>query len=273
MKNLMMTLSLALMTTTAFASESITIVTKEVEEFTFEKSMNTGGAGAGGTAPAKGPGGITGTGVGTGLDGGFTGGLGSTTGGGLGGGAPIGTPDVFGTRMNQVGQVIATAKDIVALGEAIYTLVQKGKPTNATEFAPVSIVPKDPISKEIVDPFEMENCSFPVEKKYRTQMKTGGSVVVDFEYMVVYSYGCGYNGAGKYIQSAMVQPVRVKSTYGWDFNASMRLTGIMNHGTKAEPVVGAMLTIKYSFNSWRTALERNDTIHITGDGQLKTYTR
>ena len=169
--------------------------------------------------------------------------------------------------------VIATAKDIVALGEAMYTLVQKGKPSNTTEFAPVSIVPKDPISKEIVDPFDMEYCSFPVEKKYRTQMKTAGSVVVDFEYMVVYSYGCSYSGAGKYIQSAMVQPVRVKSTYGWDFNATMRLTGIMNHGTKAEPNVGAMLTIKYSMNSWRTAFEKNDTIHITGDGQLKTYSR
>jgi hypothetical protein len=252
MKNLMMTLSLALVTTTAFASEpKITIETKEVKSFSFEKGIKPMGDTAG-----AGSGGITG-------DGGITGGLGGI---GVGGGTGP-------SRFDQVGQVIATAKDIVALGEAIYTLVQKGKPSNTTEFAPVSIVPKDPISKEIVDPFDMEYCSFPVEKKYRSQMKTGGSVVVDFEYMVVYSYGCSYNGAGKYIQSAMVQPVRVKATYGWDFNATMKLSGIMNHGTKAEPNVGAMLTIKYSMNSWRTAFEKNDTIHITGDGQLKTYSR
>ncbi len=269
MKNLMMTLSFALLTGSAFASEpTMTIVTKEVKSFSFEKGIKPMGDTAG-----AGPGGITGTGVGTGTTGGITGGITGGLGGiGVGGGG-LGPTDTFGTRMNQVGMVIATAKDIVALGEAIYTLVQKGKPSNTTEFAPVSIVPKDPISKEIVDPFDMEYCSFPVEKKYRTQMKTAGSVVVDFEYMVVYSYGCSYNGAGKFIQSAMVQPVRVKSTYGWDFNASMKLSGIMNHGTKAEPNVGAMLTIKYSMNSWRTAFEKNDTIHITGDGQLKTYSR
>jgi hypothetical protein len=278
MKNLMMTLSLALVSTTAMAVETISIETREVESFSFESNAkfmnNTGGSRSGATTPAKGPSGITGTGVGTGLDGGITGGLGTTT-GGLGGGG-IGTPTGgtgFDQGVQRVGQVIATAKEVVALGEAIYNLVQKGKPSNTTEYAPISVVPKDPISKEIVDPFDMENCTFPVEKKYRTQMKSGSTVAVDFEYMVIYSYNCSYNGAGKYIQSALVQPVRVKTSYGWDFSASMRLSGIMNHGTKADPMVGAMLTIKYSFVSWGTALERNDTLHITGDGQLKTYTR
>jgi hypothetical protein len=69
----------------------------------------------------------------------------------------------------------------------------------------------------------------------------------------------------------MVQPVSVKTSYGWDFNATMKLNGIMNHGSKAQPVVGAMLSIKYSMNSWHTAFERNDTVHITGNGELKNY--
>ena len=169
------------------------------------------------------------------------------------------------------GEVIAIAKEIVALGEQVYTLVQKGKPSNTTSFTPINIVPKDPISKEIVDPLDMENCSFPVQKKFATKMMTGGVEVVRFEYMVLYTYNCSYNGTGKYIQNAIVQPVSVKTGYGWDFNASMKLQGITNHGTKAQPVVGAILTIKYSMNSWRMAFERNDTVHISGNGELKIF--
>jgi hypothetical protein len=238
MKNLMMSLTLAVLSTGAFAApEKITIETVEVKAFhSTLKGFDVVGAGGGIATP------------------------------------PVTTPPAStGVSMDQVGQVIAIAKDIVALGESVYTLVQKGKPSNTTDFTPISIVPKDPISKQIADPLDMENCSFPVQKKFATTMKSGSTEVVKFEYMVIYTYGCSYNGVGKFIQNAIVQPVSVKTTYGWDFNATMKLAGIMNHGTKTEPVVGAMLTIKYSMNSWRTAFERNDTVHITGKGELKSY--
>jgi hypothetical protein len=254
MKNLVIMLSLALTTTGAFAArEELIIETVEVKNFSTELKggVNVGGAGG---AQGGGQGGLLHAKSGAGEV------------AGAAGGASTG-----GISFDQVGQVIAVAKDIVALGESIYTLVQHGKPSNTTEFTPISIVPKDPISKEIVSPFDMENCSFPVEKKFATTMKTGGAEVVKFEYMVIYTYGCSYNGTGKYIQNAIVQPVTVKTSYGWDFAATMKLSGIMNHGTKADPVVGAMLTIKYSMNSWRTAFERNDTVHITGKGELKSY--
>ena len=256
MKNLVIMLSLALTTTGAFAArEELIIETVEIKNFSsaLKGGLDVGGAGG---AQGGGQGGVLNIKAGTDVA-------------GAGSGGSI--PSAGGFSFDQVGQVIAVAKDIVALGESVYTLVQHGKPSNTTDFTPISIVPKDPISKEIVSPFDMENCSFPVEKKFATTMKTGGAEVVRFEYMVIYTYGCSYNGAGKYIQNAIVQPVTVRTSYGWDFSATMKLSGIMNHGTKADPVVGAMLTIKYSMNSWRTAFERNDTVHITGKGELKSY--
>lgn len=171
----------------------------------------------------------------------------------------------------QVGEIIAVAKDIVALGEQIYNLVQKGKPSVTTSYAPISIVPKDPATREIVDPFDMEDCSIPLEKKFSTTVKRGSAELVRFDYMVIYTYGCSYNGKGKYIQSALIQPLNVKVAYGWDVTATMKLNGIMNHGKKGDPIVGAMLSLKYTMNSWNTAYERNDTIHITGAGEVKNY--
>lgn len=237
MKNLMFTLSLTLLANAALATENLTVNTVEVQNFESSslKGMNVAGSGSGTVTPD-----------------------------------PTDPPKY---DLATAGQVVTVAKDIVALGEAIYTLVQKGKPSNTTDFSALAIVPKDPISKEALDPFELETCSFPVEKKFTTSIKRGSSEVVKFEYMVIYVYGCSYNGSGAFIQAAMVQPVSVKTGYGWDFNATMKLSGIMNHGTKADPIAGAMLTIKYQMNSWGNAFERNDTIHITGKGEFKSYTR
>lgn len=176
----------------------------------------------------------------------------------------------LGDRVEQTGKVIQTARDMVALGEAIYELVKKGKPTNVTEYAPISVVPRDPTTKEIADIFDMEGFSMPVEKNYVAKIKNGaGKEVVNFSYKVVYSYGGSYNGAGKYLTNVLIIPGSVRTTFGWEFNATMKLSGMMNHGTKADPVAGVMVTIKYQMNSWSSATERNDTIHITGRGQLK----
>lgn len=246
MKTLLATLTLTFAMANALAAEKFTVETVEVKSFQSTlKGFDTVGAGAGGiTPPSTDP-------------------TTQTT--------PK-TPPTFGDRMDNAGKVIAVAKDLVALGEDIYKLVQKGKPTNTTDFSPIAIVPRDPISKEIVSPFDMEECSMPSEKKYVTTIKSStGGEAVRFEYMVLMSFGCSYNGTGKYIQSAIVQPVSVKTSYGWDFNASMKLNSIMNYGTKAQPVVGAMITIKYQMNSWHTAFERNDTIHITGKGDVKNF--
>lgn len=178
----------------------------------------------------------------------------------------------FGDKVDNVGKVISTAKDLVALGEAVYTLVQKGKPTNTTEYAPISVVPRDSATGAYADPFDLENFSIPVEKNYKVAIKNGnGKSVVDFAYKVVYSYGGSFNGSGSYLTNVMIIPSAVKTSFGWDFTATMKLSGIMNHGSKSDPVAGVMVGIKYQMNSWSTSFERNDTVHITGKGELKNY--
>jgi hypothetical protein len=183
----------------------------------------------------------------------------------------------FGDRVTQVGGVISVAKDVVALGEAVYALVEKGRPKVTTEYSPIDILPRDPSNTEAdpakryaVSPFDMEGFSFPVEKMITAKVKspTGKEAVV-FQYKVVYSYGGSYNGAGKYLTGINIIPASVRVAHGWTFNSTMKLTGMMNHGTRANPIVGAMITIKYSMSSMTQAFERNDTIYIMGDGQMK----
>lgn len=178
----------------------------------------------------------------------------------------------FEQKVERTGKVIQIARDMVALGEAVYELVKKGRPTNTTEYAPISVVPRDPISKQHVEPFELEGFSMPVERNFVAKVKNGlGKDVVSFSYKVMYSYGGSFNGAGKYLTNVIIVPGEIRTTFGWDFNASMKLSGIMNHGTKADPIAGIMVTMKYQMNSWSAAFERNDTIHITGAGEVKNH--
>ena len=175
-------------------------------------------------------------------------------------------------RIEQAGRVITAAKDVVALGEAIYELLNKGRPKITTEYAPISVVPRDPTTKEIVDPFELEGFSMPVEKKFNAKIKNRmGQDVVNFNYKLMYAYGGSYNGTGKYLTGIIIVPGSIFAKKGWIVDSSMKLSGIMNHGSKADPVAGAVINIKYSINSMFQAFERNDTIHVTGRGEMKSY--
>lgn len=178
-----------------------------------------------------------------------------------------GKPD----RVEQAGRVIQTTRDVVALGEAIYELINKGRPVINTSYEPLSIVPKDPMSKEFIDPMDMEGFSMPVEKMYRTRIKAFGITdAVVFEYKLIYSYGGSYNGAGKYLAGVNIIPVRVVAKRGYTVNSTMSMTGMMNHGTRANPIVGVMLTVKYQIGNSGKVMERNDTFHITGAGQMRS---
>jgi hypothetical protein len=194
---------------------------------------------------------------------------------GLDGGVTSGSQDprpTIGDRAETAGKVISAARDMVALGEAIYELVKKGKPSNVTEYAPISVVPRDPMTKEIADVFDLEGFSMPVERNFVSKIKNGtGKEVVVFNYKVMYSYGGSYNGSGKYLTNVIIVPSSVRTSFGWEFNASMKLSGMMNHGSRANPIAGVMVTMKYQMNGWSTSFERNDTIHITGNGQLKNH--
>lgn len=185
-------------------------------------------------------------------------------------GAGPGAPRPSG--LDRTRQVISTAKDFVALGEAVYELVKKGKPSNTTKYEAISVVPKVPGTNQYVDPFDLEGFGIPEERNFTARIKNGaGAEVVRFDYTLIYSYGGSYNGAGQYLSNVMIVPKYVKTTHGWDFTATMSLSGIMNHGSRANPVAGALVAIKYQMNNWRASFERNDTIHVTGKGQVRSY--
>lgn len=166
------------------------------------------------------------------------------------------------------GEVIRMGRELVALGEEVYVLVKKGEAVVNTDYAPISVLPRE--SGNAVDPMELENWRMPVVRTVNVAFKNiYGITMAGLEYKLLFSYGGSYNGKGAYITNAQIVPSKAHAFYGVTFNASMKLSGMTNHGTRANPVAGAMLQMSYKASTILSSIERTDTYQITGRGQIK----
>lgn len=178
--------------------------------------------------------------------------------------------DIYGppTPTDEAGKVISMARDIVALGEDVYNLVAKGKPTNKTDYAPISVVPRE--GNGAVDILDTENWTMPVKRTYTVTYKnTYRQDVVVFSYSVMYAYRGTYNGTGAYLTSVQIVPQSVRTLWGFDFTANMKLGGIVNQGTRANPVAGATILLEYNVSSLIVTQTTVDTFFINGKGGFK----
>ncbi len=167
-----------------------------------------------------------------------------------------------------VGAVIALGRDLVALGEALYQLVLKGKPSVKTEYAPISVLPR--VSGQPVDIFETEGWSTPEKRTYEVKYENlYGVVIVEYKFSVLFSHSGTYNGTGAYLTSVQVVPEFVKVLWGWALDSTMRLGGIQNQGTKENPVAGATIILQYTTSSMFENLQRTTSFFITGKGEIK----
>lgn len=172
--------------------------------------------------------------------------------------------------IEQTGNVIKVARELVALGEDLYRLVVKGRPNNTTKYAPISVIPR--ISNQPVDLLETENWSMPVKRTYDVSWtNVYGVEVVYFRYSVFYSYNGSYDGRGRYLTSVQVLPEQVKTLWGYDFTATMKLGGIQNNGTRLNPIAAATVLIEYTIATVLKAENRVDTFFVTGNGGFRKY--
>ena len=177
---------------------------------------------------------------------------------------PIPTPD----PIEQAGKIIGVAKDLVALGEDVYNLVIKGKPSVETNYAPISVVPK--VNGQPIDPLDMDTFDMPESRSYEVSYKNGFSMtVVKFKYQVIYTPGGSYDGKGKYLTAVQIIPQEAWSLFGYDFKATMKLGGVANHGTRENPIAGATLLIQHDISTVVKATTETNAFQVRGDGKLK----
>jgi hypothetical protein len=165
-------------------------------------------------------------------------------------------------------QVISIARDLVALGEDVYELVIKGKPTNETKYEPISVLPR--INNEPASILDTEFWKAPVKRTFEASYKNYyNAEVVRFRYRVMYSYGGTYNGKGAYLTAVQIVPEFVKILYGFDFKATMKLAGIVNQGSRENPIAGATLLMEYTVVSFLDSRHVTESYFVNGKNQFR----
>lgn len=166
-----------------------------------------------------------------------------------------------------LGEIIMVVDKLIALGERIWKIVEKGRPVVTTNFQPISVLPKtiDPLGTF----YDMEDWRAPLTKRYNLTFKNGfGSKVIDFTFYVIYQYGGSYEGAGKYLTGIQIVPENLGVSWGFKFDAQSTLMTISNRGSKSNPVAAATFLLTCTSSSPLKEIRTSATFHVTGDGQL-----
>lgn len=183
--------------------------------------------------------------------------------------SPLGGQSLASDRSkSDIQTIIAAVDNIIALGEIIYKVVEKGRAVVDLAYQPMDFLPTD--DGEIVRPFSLENWAMPKSKKYRIKfINKLKMVVVDFIYSVNINYGGQFQGKGQYLSGVQIVPELVDVSWGFNFDAAFSLITLVNHGTKDDPNVGATLLLEYSVDNVITNIQKKISFHVTGGGEIK----
>lgn len=181
-------------------------------------------------------------------------------------------PDGKADPFQKVGDVIAIADKIIALGEKVYELVNKGRPNTEFNYAPISVIPKTDKDNGADVLMDMSGGSMPAVENFHIIAKNGfDKTVIDFEFTLMFFHSLSYNGMGKFITAAQIIPKNIVVKWGFDFSATMKLNGIVNHGSSENPVAGAIMVLEYDIKNALQYTKKSAIFHIMGDGQIFNY--
>ncbi len=171
-----------------------------------------------------------------------------------------------------IGDTIMIGRQLIAFGKEVYKIIEAGKPVvTIGDTTPVSILPKNERGVNI-SAFDLENWQMPKAKKYKVIAKNGfGSTMIAFEFMVIFSYGGSYDGAGAYIAGAEVSATEVQVGWGYNLDANFKVQSIVNQGTTEDPIAAAVLQISYTMKTVLKETKSTKKFMINGKGQIRAY--
>lgn len=167
--------------------------------------------------------------------------------------------------------IIATTRELIALGKEIYEIVEAGRPVVNVQSDALSILPRDE-KGAAVDSFSLYGWSDPVARTYKVSTKNGfGSSPVEFDFMLLYTFGGRLDGRGYYITGAQINAKNLSVGWGYDLNVVVKNSSIINIGTAENPVASGIVTIEYTIKTILKETRNSISFLISGIGKTKVY--
>ena len=158
-------------------------------------------------------------------------------------------------------------KAIITIGERAWDLVVQGKPVIRSSHQPISVLPQ--VEGRDLVPMDLENWSLPKAKTFSFVAKTrSGKEYVNFKYSVHFTYGGSYKGQGKFLAGVDITPINIKLGWGKKLDSHTRLLEVVNHGTKENPLVSALMSITYTIKSMTKTTRMTENYQVVADGRI-----
>jgi hypothetical protein len=178
--------------------------------------------------------------------------------------AAVGSPRIqsFDVGTIIIGTIILDA--LVNIGKSVWNVIQAGRPKVNLDTDVASAVPQG-----ISSWAELDSWKDPVAKLYRTQLlSVNQKSLGDVYYRLVFTYGGGYRGAGKYLTNVTIMPAQLSVPYLREFYAQTKVTELINHGTKDNPIAGMSLVLSWGIESVFNKTIQSISLHVRGDGKV-----
>jgi len=154
--------------------------------------------------------------------------------------------------------------DLIALGEKIYKIIEKGRPVVHVNLKPYSVLPKTVLTKNLLH--DMFGWSAPVTYIYTIKYKNlYKAEVVKIKFGLTFQYNGQDDNGGKYLTGIRILPLSVKTLWGYRTEALSELIAISNLGTKEKIIGSATLAFKIKIHNVISAIETENMFHIRGN--------
>jgi len=194
-------------------------------------------------------------------------------GNGNGNGTGTGGGSTNNQNLQDLKTTIALTREMIALGEDYYKLLEKNQPQSKVEYEPISVLPREAVNPE--DGFyELENWARPASKRFSLKLSKNGKSswgkkeAADVVFNVTYSYGGSFNGKGKYLTGVEIVPEEIEVAAGHSLDVGFKLTSIQNYGSKEDPVASATIEVHYKLTSRTKIQEGIKIFYVTGAGEF-----
>lgn len=159
---------------------------------------------------------------------------------------------------------------IINIGKKVWTVVAAGEPQVNLSSDVATALPATAPDQRLCWT-ELENWQPPQSRVYQVVFRNLYNIeVVRLEYRVLFIAGGSYQGVGRYIGYAAIQPT-VNTTVSWGFNlkAEAKAPAVFNMGTKTNPVAGMSLEIQYTVKSGLKTATGSKVYFISGTGTFE----
>lgn len=154
--------------------------------------------------------------------------------------------------------------EVIELGAKAWNFIVDNKPVVDLATQTASAVPKGATHW-----MDLEGWQTPRTELFRLRFKNFfGVTVVDLSYRVIFGWGGGLDGRGRFLSDVTVLPTTLSTSWGYKVNASTSVVGSVNTGTKLDPVAAMQLQINLSIKTPVKQLDIATRYFVRGDGVL-----